>query len=311
MLPIEGYVTTDDGVRLFFQQLGSGRQTVIVANAIYLFDDFKRLASEDRTVIFYDPRNRGRSHPARDDSRPKRGIHDDVDDLEVVRRHFGADKVDLIGHSYLGMMVALYAMKYPTHARRVVQIGPAQPNASKRYPPHLVFADATLTDVSSQLAQLRFDIRTDDPQQFCRKWWSLARTLFVADPADAEKLKHWGFCDMPNELNFMKHWLENVAPSIQNLALTAADFEKAQAQVLTVHGTKDRQVPYGGGREWALLLPDARLLTVANAAHAPWVEAPQDVFGAIETFLAGSWPTEAHKVSVLDPTEESKPRSLG
>src|SRR5437667_10930358 len=39
---------------------------------------------------------------------------------------------------------------------------------------------------------------------------------------------------------------------------------------LTVHGTKDRSSPYGGGREWALMLPNARLLTIENVAHAPW-----------------------------------------
>ncbi|HEY7284743.1 MAG TPA: hypothetical protein VH497_04815, partial [Vicinamibacterales bacterium] len=51
--------------------------------------------------------------------------------------------------------------------------------------------------------------------------------------------------------------------------------------------------PYGGGLDWAASLGNARLLTVENAAHAPWIEAPDLVFGAIRTFLDGSWPTSA------------------
>ena len=60
MLPAEGYVTTDDGLRLFFQISGSGPQTVIIPNGICLLDDFSRLAA-GRTVVAYDLRNRGRS----------------------------------------------------------------------------------------------------------------------------------------------------------------------------------------------------------------------------------------------------------
>ncbi len=33
------------------------------------------------------------------------------------------------------------------------------------------------------------------------------------------------------------------------------------------------------------MLPHARLVTIENAAHAPWIEAPDVVFGAIESFL--------------------------
>jgi pimeloyl-ACP methyl ester carboxylesterase len=53
----------------------------------------------------------------------------------------------------------------------------------------------------------------------------------------------------------------------------------------------------------ALLLANARLLTVENAGHAPWIEAPEKVFGSIETLLDGTWP-EAEKVESLDPNDE-------
>ena len=98
MRPSEGYVATEDGVRLFFQKVGSGVQTVIIPNGIYLFDDFKRFA-DGRTLIFYDLRNRGRSDTVGDGAKLARGIHHDVDDLDAVRRHFGVSRVDAIGHS--------------------------------------------------------------------------------------------------------------------------------------------------------------------------------------------------------------------
>jgi pimeloyl-ACP methyl ester carboxylesterase len=121
----------------------------------------------------------------------------------------------------------------------------------------------------------------------------------VANPADADKAD-WTLCDCPNEVNFMKHWTENILPSIQGLHL-AEELSKVKSPVLIIHGTKDRQAPYGGGREWALTLPDARLISVQNAAHVPWIEAPEKVFGSIEAFLDGEWPEAAQKVVSLDP----------
>jgi pimeloyl-ACP methyl ester carboxylesterase len=55
--------------------------------------------ADGRTLMFCDPRNRGRSNAISDPSKLERGIHHDVDDLEAVRRHYGLSHVDLIGHS--------------------------------------------------------------------------------------------------------------------------------------------------------------------------------------------------------------------
>ena len=131
--------------------------------------------------------------------------------------------------------------------------------------------------------------------------------IYVANPADAEKIK-WDRCDLPNERNFMKYWTEHIFPSIQNLNLAAEEIAKVKAPVLVVHGTKDRSSPYGGGRDWATMFANARLVTVENAAHAPWIEASDLVFTAIETFLDGQWPEAAQTVVRLEDAElGSKP----
>jgi len=249
MEPTEEHVTTEDGVRLFVQRLGTGPKTVLILNRVYLFDAFKRLAG-GRTLIFCDPRNRGRSDHIGDRAKLERGIHHDVEDLDAVRRHFGIGRVDLIGHSYAGLIVALYAMKYPDHVGRVVQIGSMAPDFARQYPAHLTNADATLGEVLARLGELRNERQACDPQEFCRKFWSVLRVLYVVDPADAGKIK-WEPCDLPNEVNFMTHWNENILPSIQNLALTAEEISETRAPVLVIHGRNDRSSPYGGGRDWA------------------------------------------------------------
>jgi pimeloyl-ACP methyl ester carboxylesterase len=66
--------------------------------------------------------------------------------------------------------------------------------------------------------------------------------------------------------------------------------------VLVVHGRRDRNAPYGGGRDWAEIWPGARLVSLENAAHALWIDDPA-VLDDLETFLKGGWPARAERLS--------------
>jgi proline iminopeptidase len=294
----EQYVTTEEGVELFVQKLGQGPQAILIPNGFYLFDALESLAN-GYTLIFYDPRNRGRSNPISDQSKLKKGINHDVDDIEALRRHFSIYKVSLIGHSYMGVTVALYAMRHPEHTARIVQIGSMAPDPAKTYPAHLTNLDGTLAEVMAKLAQLQKERPSQDAKQFCRKFWSILCEIYVANPAAARKL-NWDPCDLPNEINFPKQWNALVLPSLQNLNLTPQDFAKAQSPILAIHGRKDRSSPYGASRDWAQSLPNARLLTLDEAAHVPWIEYPDQFRSALETFLNGEWPVASEKVGSLD-----------
>ncbi|MGA8112049.1 MAG: alpha/beta hydrolase [Actinocatenispora sp.] len=48
-----------------------------------------------------------------------------VADLDALRRHLGADKVDLIGHSYGGRLAATYLSRHPGHVARAVFSSPS------------------------------------------------------------------------------------------------------------------------------------------------------------------------------------------
>lgn len=298
----EGYIATVDGIRLYFQKLGQGTRAIIIPNGIYLYHDFKYLA-EHHTLILYDLRNRGQSDPVTDPTKLARGIHNDVDDLEAVRQHFGISKPVVLGHSYVGLMVVLFAMKYPDHNGGLIQIGPAQPSFGRQYPPHLTGVDDTLRDVLAKLGQLQKERRTEDPVEFCNKFWSLLRLIYVENAADAGRI-NWGRCELPNERGSLKYWTESIQPSLQTLRISAEDAARVEVPVLTIHGRNDRSAPYGGGRDWALILPNARLVTIEKAGHAPWIEAPEKVFNAIKDFLDGGWPESAEHVRSLDPCDE-------
>lgn len=289
------FVTTGDGVRLHFEPVGNGPQLVLVANGIYLKKDFAPLAA-GRTLIYYDVRNRGRSDSG-DPARLVRGIAQDLDDLDAVRRHFAVERVDLIGHSYVGLMILRYAMSQPAHVGRVVAIGAMPPDPRREYPAHLTGHDETLRAVMAELAELKKHRSSIEPVEFCKNAWSVLRRLYVVDPRDADKVR-WDRCELENERGAMRYWMESLLPSIQAFTPKAEALARIVAPVLLVHGRKDRSSPYGGARDWALRLPNARLLSVENAAHAPWIEAPDSLL-AIRSFLDGGWPAAAARIDAL------------
>ncbi|HET7707180.1 MAG TPA: alpha/beta fold hydrolase [Thermoanaerobaculia bacterium] len=287
----EGFVTAPDGVKLHYRKIGSAPRTVIVPLGFILFDEVKQL-SDAATVITYDMRNRGRSQKLTDLSSAT--IQQDVKDLEAVRAHFKVDRFVPIGYSYLGMMVGLYAMEYPQHVTRIVQIGPVAPEFGRKYPAGMSEPQDSL-EAPPEVVKRWMDMRKQpdaDPRAFCEAQETVFSYLLVGNPAHHTRVR--ANCHLENELPAnMARQMETHWGSVKKIALTDEDLQKIKVPVLTIHGTRDRNAPYGGGREWAARLPDARLITVPGAAHAVFLEEPVVVWGSIRQFLRGEWPLGA------------------
>jgi pimeloyl-ACP methyl ester carboxylesterase len=296
--PVEGFIRADDGVRLFYRQVGNGPQTVIVPASLFLYRDLSVLAS-GRRMIFYDMRGRGRSEHVADSTHVT--IQWDVHDLEAVRRHFGAEKFTPIGWSYLGLMVMIYAAEHPDRVERVVQIGPVSRKYGTKYPRELTADDLPPIPDSAGSAEIerlrRSEFATRNPIAECRRELELTRAGLVGDPDLADKVSD--VCEYENEwpANFGRHMRIQFVGSIVPLDIPWETFAKVAMPVLTIHGTHDRNAPYGAGREWVSHLPNARLLTVPGAGHMAWIDQPALVFGAIDQFLKGEWPRDAQSLA--------------
>jgi proline iminopeptidase len=294
LLTSSGYIATPDGARLYYHTEGSGSTVVIVPAGLFLERDFARLA-HGRTIVFYDMRGRGRSSPIDDSARVS--IDRDVEDLETVRQHFNVDRFIPLGWSYLGNMVMRYAVAHPEHVDRVLLIAPVGRDVRSVYADSLVAHDSTPVTDSAAYAGLqkgRVDgTRERDPRAFCEQDYRVLRGRLVADQRLADRVPD--LCEMQNEwpvhLDAHQRWIftslfESPPPTWEQVATLTVP-------VLTIHGTHDRNAPYGGGLGWASHLPNGRLLTVHGAAHMAWLDAPQIVFPAVDTFLSGQWPADA------------------
>lgn len=286
-----GFIETPDGVSLYYEKTGSGEPTLVIPGRLFVADWLAPLA-EDHTVIFYDMRNRGRSDSIGDESLIT--LLKDVADVEAIRRHFGLDEFYLVGTSYLGLMVAVYGTEHPERVKGLVQLAAVPRVFGTEYAPqYLAHDDAPLfsDEERAHLQALRAEnVHEEQPAEYCLEEWAITQRMLVGSREDLDVLAGHkeDICAMENEwpVNFVRH-LNVHFKSVQEFELDRAAIGNFGKPVLVIHGTQDRNAPYGGAREWAYMWPDARLLTVEGAAHYVFAERQDKVVDAIRAFAQG------------------------
>jgi proline iminopeptidase len=301
--PGKGYLTTSDGVRLFYKVVGHGRGTLVAVhggpgNSLSSIEPDFRPFEERYTIIYYDQRGNGYSDLIEDPSRLSLEHH--IADLEAVRAHFGLAKMNLIGNSWGGFLVAAYAAAHPDRIERLVMHDPAPPVRSL-----LIRASDEIGDRArqrldparqSRLRQLFVgDYRKNvaDPRAACREWALLLLPLMTAGSATSP-IKG-DICDGTDKALRLQMTVNG------QIWQTIGDFDlrprmaAVTAPVLVVQGAAD-YIPLESARAWAASMPNARLLIIPGAGHTPQGEQPQLFFPAVEAFLAGRWPEGAKDV---------------
>ena len=265
----DGYIHTKDDVNLYYQKIGDGPKIVIIPSGMYLATTFKRVISKERTLIFYDQRNRGRSGALNDHS--KLGIEYEISDLEAIRTYFGYKKVTLIGWSYSGAVVALYAIQNPDVIDRVIQIDPIPPRKDLYWTQF----QATLSSRKDSNEQSTLDDiyaefkESGNLPQYIQKYYAIAHNTQKFDNETKEVFRS-DFYSLKNERPDIV-WNITLPTIIESLGNW--DFREGlpglQIPVLTIHGDYDA-IPLDSAKEWTHFTPDSRLVIINYCRHCQW-----------------------------------------
>ncbi|MCG7392354.1 alpha/beta hydrolase [Microvirga sp. ACRRW] len=125
------------GFELAYSVEGHGMPAIVIGSAVYYARVFSKGLRQSLQLIFMD--HRGFAKSSRDMKPEDYTLDVVLDDIDLVRRHLGHEKVIVIGHSGHGYMALEYAKRYPSHVSHVVMIGTgpshsaAHQEASERY----------------------------------------------------------------------------------------------------------------------------------------------------------------------------------
>lgn len=292
-----GYVTGAGGVRIFYELVGNGPDTVAFVHGtpstMYsLARDFAGLG--DRfTLLFFDQRGGGRSQLVLSADSLTWQYH--VRDIEALREQLHISRLHLFGVSWGSLLAARYAVQYPQRVNRVV-LFPMRARSNPDVP-----ADpGPLAPPLDNSVRRRTDSlvaawpMSADPRAVCEEYWRLQRPGFFADTVRAQTMLG-SFCEEPPEV--LRHTWQVSAARLGSLGTydLRPELRQLHAPVLVVKGTHTTMY-HAWTEEWALALPDSRVLWVENTGLLPWIEKPTQVLAALRAFYTGSWPNGAKRV---------------
>jgi pimeloyl-ACP methyl ester carboxylesterase len=270
-----------DGASIFYSVVGD-HGPVILAPLGRITGNLEELARAGTRVVLIDPRGRGRSTAVTEEI--PLSVETDIADLDAVREALGEPRVHLIGMSYYGALVALYAAQHPERVDRIVMIAPMAPTSE-------LFADRTPPDNSSHPDYVELDrmrregVHESDPVAFCRQYYKAHALELYADPSrfDADSLE---YCELENE------WPDNFLQWATRLFMSIGEWDftdraaAVTAPALVLQGRQDRITPPRGASAWTEAMKNqAQLAWIDDCGHVVMKEQPDQARRLILEFL--------------------------
>jgi proline iminopeptidase len=280
-----------NGSRLWFESEGSGEPIVLIPGGPgdshdYFHPYFSALSSSNR-VIYYDAFGRGKSDRAKD---PREYTVDrDVEDLEGLRKALHLGKINVLGHSYGGMVAQAYALRYPDSVRRLIL-------ADTFFSGEMWQAnnDSTNYEIRNQFPEVwdKFQQVRAQGLSTCTKQYRDANNvpsplLYFYSGPNANKLRESGgtenndvYCAIAgDDADFL------ISGSIGKLDFRP-DLNKLPMPILILAGRYDRvSIPH-----WSLqykrYIPQGQFVMFERSGHFPFVEETEETMRVLGVFLA-------------------------
>jgi proline iminopeptidase len=225
-----------------------------------------------RQVIFYDQRGTGRS--SRLAAGQSCGLADQLTDLHGLQQHLGFEQIDLLGHSFGGLLAMAYSARYPQHVHKLILVG----------------------SVAPKLDDTVFLFEQVSPETTVRR----NALAFRADLGDEEAIladlrEHFSmcFCSPQKRDAFL-----SVADSFvfrdevrKMLWTDAAQFDlgpelaKFQLPTLVITGRHDLNVAPVVAFKIHQAIAGSRFAVFEESGHLPFFEEPEMFLNAVDSFL--------------------------
>lgn len=278
-----GYLEVEDA-RLFFRTVGEGTPLVFVHGGPgmshgYLTPQVVRLLTDDYRLVFYDQRGSGRPTGVKDTTRLT--IEQFVEDLETVRKEFGLKRMNLLGHSFGGLLAMNYATTYPSHVEKLLLLDTAASSWERLFPYFRKTIakrrpEADQREMNAIEAQEEFG---KDPEMMERYWHLFFRSFF-----------HNQSLNDSLALELDEQWLANygVTGRLVQKRLGRYDIhdqlDRISAPTLILHGDAST-ISVEAAEAIHERIPHSQLIVLDDVGHFHYIEAPQAFKAAVKAFI--------------------------
>lgn len=272
-----------NGAEIYCKVMGDGEPLIIIHGGPglahnYLLKPFSQL-SDNYRLIFYDQRGNGLSEEFKKDQIIT--VDSLVEELEAVRKEFGADNIYLAGQSWGAVIAINYTAKYPQNVKKLLLLEPA-PGSSDYLPEFQkrIINKLSESDIQELQSISKNPAFKTDPQLYKRYRTLWFRTYYF-DPSKQDT-SNLDYVDS----NWLRKFHASAAmfnPYLVNFNL----YEKMKSikcPLLIIHGEND-VIPNESIEKMKLMVPDAELHIIKNCGHFVHVEKEKEYFDLIREFL--------------------------
>ncbi|WP_417429095.1 alpha/beta fold hydrolase [Halpernia sp.] len=291
----DGKLITVNGAKLYVVTVGKGDPLIIIPGGpggTHLgYRDFDTLA-KDNEIIYFDGFGRGKSDTAKVVT--EYSLTRDIEDIEGLRKALHLNKLNVLGHSYGGLVAQGYALKFPQNVN------------------HLILADTFHSYLMWQKNDdnSNHEIETNYPEVWSDLMKIREKGAVSSDPEHQELYGKvpYGFLYSYNPDNFLPKKSKPYKPYpnsfnsklyyqmvgrdgdfIVGNDIGSFDFRKdlknLKMPILIYGGRYDRVAVPSMMVKYKEYCPQAKFVMFEKSGHNPQVEEPEKLFKLIEEFL--------------------------
>jgi proline-specific peptidase len=277
--------------QIYVREFGTGTDTVLLLHGGWgaehsgMVDMVRELEKEYK---FFAHEQRGSLRSPFPDSLITYEHH--IEDLELLRRELGVDKLKLLGHSMGAVLASAYAQRYPEHVKKLVLVSPAYlKNPFPEEDNELLKASQNTFEKFSKRPEVKQELQK---YNLTRKESSLSskektignRIGFAArmlyDVANWHKLNNGKALYKGNVYGLTEStYPENGWDFIE-------EFKNHSYPVNIIIGENDF-LDMGNHitRKWGEEIPNAEFTSIEKAGHLPWIDKPHELAVALRNSL--------------------------
>jgi len=273
---------TIDGARFYAVEVGAGRGEPLVALHGGPGLDHRELRpyldplGDVARVVYLDQRGQGRSERVAPETCTTDRM---IDDVEGLRRHLGAERVAVLGHSFGGFIALGYAERYPERVSRLV--------LSCTAPSHEMAVEAAANveqyATPEQRAALESEGGMETDEQMCDILRAELPYYFHRyDDSIRAEAERW-IDETIYSARMSSWWSGNEFPHYD----LRPGLGRVAAPALIIAGQHDRVCSLAQAEIMHKGIAGSHLTVMEYSAHSPYLEEPDAYLWTVRQFLLG------------------------
>lgn len=280
---VDGKLLQINGSEIYYRTMGEGDPLVFVHGGpllghSYLLPHLEELA-EDYQLIFYDQRAAGRSSPEVVDSTMT--LDGFADDIELIRQKLDLGKINLLAHSWGGLIAMKYAMKYDENLDHLILSNSIAPNTLDNMEDEIAIGKKMAKEDRDRLDKLTSSglLRTEDPSEAIKEMMMISYRVHMFDVNNIDKLDFY----IPKDF-----FVRSETYAWMSYDMNSYNFNEKLNEVstptLVLYGESETAVDLFADR-MAESFMNSELYVVKGSGHFPFIESKTDYIEKIRSFI--------------------------